>query len=143
MRSRQYKRFFSVVVAMAILVGLPSQSFADAAWTIFRDTIGGSLAGLLVGTAIAVAGDEWSGEPVRVGFVAGTFLGLGLGIYQAVKESAPAPETGPEKESFLIPEPVEPECLSLTSVEARDIDEALPVGIKQIAIRLDIVTVRF
>jgi len=143
MRNRYCTRFFSVVVAIAILAGLPSQSFADAAWTIFRDTIGGSLAGLLVGTAVAVAADEWEGDAVRVGFVAGTFLGLGLGIYQAVKESTPAPETGPEKESFLIPESVEPGGLSLTTLETRHIDEIFPARIKQTAIRLDIVTVKF
>ena len=86
MRDHVSVRFLAFVLLAAALLGVPAQTHADAAWLVFRDTIGGSMAGLLVGGAIALIGED-SWEPVRVGFIAGTFAGLGLGVYQAVKES--------------------------------------------------------
>jgi hypothetical protein len=41
----------------------------------------GALAGLLVGSAVALAAKDDSGDPVRWGIVIGTFGGLAAGIY--------------------------------------------------------------
>jgi len=51
---------------------------------IFKSTIYGALAGLVVGGAIELIQDDGDGEAVRWGMVSGTFLGLGVGIYYVV-----------------------------------------------------------
>ena len=48
---------------------------------IAKSVMWGAITGLLVGSAIALAGKDGSGEPVRWGIVIGTFAGLGAGIY--------------------------------------------------------------
>lgn len=87
MRKKTSVKLVTVLVLALFLVGLPAQVCADPVWTVFRDTIGGSLAGLLVGIAIDVAREGDDADGTRVCFIAGTFAGLGLGIYQATKES--------------------------------------------------------
>ena len=112
MRNKICIGVFAVVVLVVVLLGLPSQVCADPVWTVFRDTIGGSLAGLLVGIAIDVAREGDDADATRVCFIAGTFVGLGLGIYQASRESAP------EKQSLLRIEPGKAVSLHLTLPEA-------------------------
>ena len=112
MRNRTSIRVFAVVVLVVVLLGLPSQVCADPVWTVFRDTIGGSLAGLLVGIAIDVAREGDDADATRVCFIAGTFAGLGLGIYQATKESKS------EKQSLLRIEPGKAVSVHLTLPEA-------------------------
>jgi hypothetical protein len=112
MKSRASIRVFAVLVLVVVLLGLPSQVCADPVWTVFRDTIGGSLAGLLVGLAIDVAREGDNGDATRVCFIAGTFAGLGLGIYQAMNESKS------EKQSLLRIEPGKTVSLHLTLPEA-------------------------
>jgi opacity protein-like surface antigen len=56
---------------------------------ISRSTLYGALAGLVVGGAIALAADDDSGEPVRWGIVAGTAIGLGVGIYFVTRRPQP------------------------------------------------------
>src|SRR5262249_40525758 len=41
----------------------------------------GAIGGLVIGSAITLASDGHSGEPIRWGIVVGTFAGLGAGIY--------------------------------------------------------------
>ena len=112
MRNKTSIRVFAIVVLAALLLGLPTQLCADPVWTVFRDTIGGSLAGLLVGIAIDVAREGDDADATRVCFIAGTFAGLGLGIYQAANESKS------EKQSLLRIEPGKAVSLHLTLPEA-------------------------
>jgi hypothetical protein len=111
MRKEASIRVLAVVVLAVTLLGLPSQVCADPVWTVFRDTIGGSMAGLLVGIAIDVAREGDDADATRVCFITGTFAGLGLGIYQAVQESKP------EKQSLLSIEPGKAISLRLTLPE--------------------------
>ena len=52
-----------------------------------KSVIYGGLAGLTIGTAIALAtdGSEHDGDAVRWGFASGTFLGLGIGLWWVTK----------------------------------------------------------
>ena len=56
---------------------------------VFKSTIYGALAGLVVGGAIELAANDGSGEPIRWGIVAGTAIGLGYGIYQVATRPQP------------------------------------------------------
>jgi hypothetical protein len=55
-----------------------------------RSTFWGATAGTLIGLAISVAQDGSSGEPVRWGFVLGTFGGLATGIYFVSQRPQPS-----------------------------------------------------
>ncbi len=55
---------------------------------VFKSTIYGGLAGLVVGGAIALAAEN-GGEPVRWGFVVGTFVGLGAGVIHVTSRPQP------------------------------------------------------
>ena len=57
-----------------------------------KSTIYGGLAGLVLGSAIALAteGDSNDGNIVRWSFVAGTFTGLGMGIWWVSKRPQPS-----------------------------------------------------
>jgi len=48
---------------------------------VFKSTVYGALAGLVVGGAISLATKDDSGEPLRWGFVGGTAVGLGYGLW--------------------------------------------------------------
>jgi len=61
--------------------------------SVFKSTIYGGGAGTLLGLAIAVADDGDNAEPVRWGFVVGTFFGFGYGIYHV--------STRPEPQALL------------------------------------------
>jgi hypothetical protein len=51
----------------------------------------GGLAGLMIGSAIAIADDGGDdGDKVRWGFAAGTFLGLGFGLYHVMSRPSGA-----------------------------------------------------
>jgi len=108
MRKEVQIRVLAVCFLMLFVVSLPSQVSADPVWVVFRDTIGGSLAGLLVGVAIDVASEGDDADATRVCFVVGTFAGLGLGIYQAMQESKA------EKHSLLSITPGKATSLQLT-----------------------------
>lgn len=137
MKHGTFVRVVMVVLLAVLIVGLPTRVHADAVWLVLRDTIGGSVAGLLVGGAIALAVEEgW--EPVRVGFIAGTFAGLGLGIYQAVQESKP------EQKSLLSIEPGKPVSMRLAfpEVALRSVD-ATGDGRTELAYRLRVIGASF
>lgn len=57
---------------------------------IARSVFWGATAGTIIGLAISVAADGSSGEPVRWGFVLGTFGGLATGIYFVSQRPQPA-----------------------------------------------------
>ncbi len=57
---------------------------------IARSTFWGATAGTLIGLAITVADKGDSGEPVRWGFVLGTFGGLAAGIYFVAQRPQPS-----------------------------------------------------
>jgi hypothetical protein len=48
---------------------------------VFKSTIYGALAGLVVGGAIEWASEDSDGDAVKWGFITGTFVGLGFGLY--------------------------------------------------------------
>jgi hypothetical protein len=139
MRNATAVRVFSVLVLVPVLAGLPSQACADPVWTVCRDTIGGSIAGLLVGIAIDVAGEGNGADATRACFIAGTFAGLGLGIYQAVQESKPG------KQSLLSIEPGKAVSLRLTLPEVTLQEQANAAGKEyaQLAYRLRVIGVSF
>jgi hypothetical protein len=56
---------------------------------IARSVFWGGVAGLVVGTAITLADDGHSGEPIRWGIVVGTFAGLGAGVYFVANRPVP------------------------------------------------------
>jgi len=56
---------------------------------IARSVFWGGVAGLVVGTAITLADDGHSGEPIRWGIVVGTFAGLGAGVYFVANRPIP------------------------------------------------------
>jgi hypothetical protein len=56
---------------------------------VFKSTLYGGGAGTLLGLAIAVADDGDSSEPVRWGFVVGTFFGFAYGIYHVSTRPEP------------------------------------------------------
>lgn len=82
-----------LTILLALLASIPAAAPATAAVNverqgtenpmveISRSTLYGALAGLVVGSAIALAAEDDSGEPIRWGIVVGTFTGLGVGIY--------------------------------------------------------------
>ena len=57
-----------------------------------KSVIYGGLAGLVIGSAIAVASDsnDNDGDSIRWGFTTGTFLGLGMGLWWVTKRPQPS-----------------------------------------------------
>jgi hypothetical protein len=65
------------------------QGDANPMIAVFKSTLYGAGAGLLLGAAIEVADDDDSGEAVKWGFVAGTFFGFGYGLYHVSTRAQP------------------------------------------------------
>jgi len=139
MRRESSIRTLAIVFLALILVGLPSQVCADPVWTVFRDTIGGSMAGLLVGIAIDVAREGDDADATRVCFIAGTFAGLSLGIYQAVQESKL------QKQSLLSIEPGKAVSLRLVlpEVSLENLADAAGNESSELTYKLRLMGVRF
>jgi hypothetical protein len=71
-------------------VNIERESHENPVVEVFRSTIYGGLAGLVVGGAIAWATEsDDSGEIVKWGFVTGTFVGLAAGIAFAARRPQP------------------------------------------------------
>ena len=70
-------------------VTITRQGSENPVTEVFKSTIYGALAGLVVGSAIALAAES-RGEPIRWGIVVGTFAGLGAGIYYVAHRPLPA-----------------------------------------------------
>lgn len=76
------KRLVLTLVLAAVLgtVAAPREARADNSFNeVAKSTVLGAAAGFVVGGAIALLADD--GEPVKWGFVLGTFGGLGYGLY--------------------------------------------------------------
>lgn len=56
---------------------------------VFKSTIYGGGAGALLGLAISLVDEDDDGEPVKWGFVAGTFFGFGYGLYHVSTRPEP------------------------------------------------------
>lgn len=68
-------------------VDVQRQGSENSMVEVARSTFYGALAGTVVGSAIALVA-EGDGEPVKWGFVLGTFAGLGYGLYQVNQRPA-------------------------------------------------------
>lgn len=79
---------FSAVPSARAAVNVERRGDENGAVEIFRSTLYGALAGGIVGGALALVADNGV-EPVKWGLVAGTFTGLGYGIYQVSKRPQP------------------------------------------------------
>jgi hypothetical protein len=89
----------SIALGIALIAMIPSGASAQIVETregdanpmvsVFKSTIYGGLAGLVVGLAIEVADDDDSNDALRWSFVGGTFVGLGFGIYHVMSRPGP------------------------------------------------------
>ena len=71
---------------------------------IAKSIMWGAIGGLVIGSAITLADNNHSGEPIRWGIVIGTFAGLGAGIYFVA--TRPIPEGMLEiRDGKLVPNP--------------------------------------
>ena len=62
---------------------------ANPVVSIFKSTIYGGLAGLVLGGAIELIDDDDDSDALKWGFVGGTFFGFGYGIYHVTKRPEP------------------------------------------------------
>ena len=96
------KRFMSMLICAALALHIAaSPAHADVNVTrsgdenpmkeVAKSVLYGGMAGLALGGAIAWAGDNNNndGDIVRWGFVGGTFLGLGMGLWWVTKRPSP------------------------------------------------------
>jgi len=68
-----------------------------------RSVFWGAVAGLTVGSAITLADDGHSGEPIRWGIVVGTFAGLGAGVYFVANRPVPDSSMLEVRDGRLVP----------------------------------------
>ena len=71
-------------------VNISREGAENPVMEIARAVFWGATAGTIIGLAISLVQDGSSGEPVRWGFVLGTFGGLGAGIYFVSQRPQPA-----------------------------------------------------
>ncbi len=129
------RRAFCLLSAAAIVVLLTGsgagaqiietrQGDANPMVSVFKSTLYGGLAGLVLGLAIELADDDDDGgDAVRLGFVGGTFLGFGYGIYHVTSRSRPGSallEGNAEGWEWSVPSPV----LAVATVRP-DVDAAV------------------
>jgi hypothetical protein len=57
--------------------------------SVFKSTIYGGLAGLVLGLAVELVDEDSDGDAVKWGFVGGTFFGFGYGIYHVAHRPGP------------------------------------------------------
>ncbi|GJM44565.1 MAG: hypothetical protein DHS20C21_14070 [Gemmatimonadota bacterium] len=75
---------------VAAQVSETRSSSANPMVEVFRSTLYGGLAGVLLGSAVALAKEDDDGsETVRWGFVGGTFFGFGFGIHHVYARPQP------------------------------------------------------
>ena len=89
----------AVPMVVAALLGAPEapaqivehrEGDANPMAAVFKSTIYGGGAGLLLGLALTLVDeDDDDGEPVKWGFVAGTFFGFGYGLYHVATRPEP------------------------------------------------------
>jgi hypothetical protein len=127
--------FVAAILAAFLLAGNAGaqvvetrQGDANPMVSVFKSTIYGGLAGLIVGLAIEVAEDDDDSDAIRWGFVGGTFVGLGYGIYHVSSRPEPGRallERGDDGWEWGLPEPElalvrpSPPALALVADRAR------------------------
>jgi hypothetical protein len=81
---------FVLVPSSRAAVNVERQGSENAIIEVAKSMGYGALGGMLLGTAIAYAtnDDDDNGDYVRWGFVSGTFIGLGYGLYQVTHRPA-------------------------------------------------------
>jgi hypothetical protein len=106
----------SLIVLAGALMARPASaqifetrdSSANPMVEVFKSTIYGGLAGLVLGSALALAlPHDDNADTVRWSFVGGTFFGFGYGIYDVSTRPQPhaALEHGPRGWALALPEP--------------------------------------
>ena len=82
------KRILCALMVALLLAGMaPREARAENSFNeVAKTTVLGAAAGLVVGGAIAWLAED--GEPFKLGFVIGTFAGLGYGLYNVNKPTA-------------------------------------------------------
>ncbi len=82
---------FALTTPAAAQVIETREGSANPMVEVFKSTTYGALAGLLLGSAAALASDDNDNdeEYVRWGFVGGTFFGFGYGIYHVASRPRP------------------------------------------------------
>ncbi len=84
------------------------QGDANPMVSVFKSTIYGGLAGLVLGLAVELVDDDDDADAVKWGFVGGTFLGFGYGVYHVTARPAPGSallERGPDGWEWGLPAP--------------------------------------
>lgn len=71
----------SLILIFALATPTVVHAEENAMLTVSKTIIYGGLAGLILGSAIALAADDNEGDVIKWSFVAGTFAGLGVGIH--------------------------------------------------------------
>ena len=106
----------TVLVSLSLLAGTADaqiienrQGDANPMVSVFKSTIYGGLAGLVLGLAIELVDEDSDGDAVKWGFVGGTFFGFGYGIYHVANRPGPSGallERGPAGWEWTVPDPV-------------------------------------
>ncbi|MCA9753408.1 MAG: hypothetical protein KC591_14535 [Gemmatimonadetes bacterium] len=120
------------------------RSEANPMVEVFKSTIYGSLTGLVVGLSIDLIDEDSGneGEPSKWGFITGTFVGLGVGIYHVQHRpdvSASLLERNVDGFAWRVPVP-ELDVSLRTPVSLADV---LPPEDREIAARIRFASARF
>ncbi|MBI5709134.1 MAG: hypothetical protein HZC42_02365 [Candidatus Eisenbacteria bacterium] len=94
------KRLFSTLAIAALslaafspaaraAVNVERQGAENPVQEVAKSTVYGGLAGLVLGSALALATDSNDGSIIKWSFVGGTFLGFGYGIYHVSTRPKP------------------------------------------------------
>ncbi len=78
-----------LILVLALMTPRVVHAEENAMLTVSKTIVYGGLAGLILGSAIALAADDNEGDIIKWSFVAGTFAGLGVGIHSVSKRSGP------------------------------------------------------
>jgi hypothetical protein len=118
------------------------QGDANPMVSVFKSTIYGGLAGLVLGGAIELIDEDDDSDALRWGFVSGVFVGFGYGIYHIATRAEPHAllEGGSEGWALALPEPVlavrrEEPWLRDAGGVARGGERSLAVGANLLALR--------
>ncbi|NNE08923.1 MAG: hypothetical protein HKN20_10230 [Gemmatimonadetes bacterium] len=80
----------TLILVLALMTPRAAHAEENAMLTVSKTIVYGGLAGLILGSAIALAADDNEGDIIKWSFVAGTFAGLGVGIHSVSKRGGPS-----------------------------------------------------